>query len=211
MRKIFIICLLMGSALLTSAKQKFGIDLGIGAKAGVNLNKVEGIGLKNTFNSDPHAGFFIHVNKRRVGIQIEAVWSQNHMITDSSFNGFYKQYIKNFDDSLTIESYRFSTISIPLLLNIKPAQWLWIQLGPQFDANVNVVSQHHIVKSGLDVIKKNNYSAVGGVWVQLGGKAPVLRVNLGARYVVGLDNLNALTNVEIWKNHMLQIHIGISY
>ncbi len=211
MKKIFILSLIISTSLLSVAKQKFGVDLGIGAKAGLNLNTVEGLGLKKTYNTDPHAGFFIHLNKRHFGVQLEAIWSRNHIITDSSFNGIYKQYLQDFDDSLTIESYRFSTISIPFLFNIKPAQWFWIQVGPQFDANVNVVSQYHIIKSGVDVIKKNNYSAVGGVWIQLGGKAPLLRVNLGARYIVGLDNLNALTKVEMWKNQSLQIHIGISY
>jgi hypothetical protein len=211
MKKIVFLFFISILCFRAEAKQKFGIDLGLGLKGGINLNKMQGLGLKNTYNSDPHAGFFIHLNKRHMGFQLEAVWSQNHMITDSNFKGFYNQYIQNFDDSLSEESFRFSTISIPILLNIKLTQWLWLQAGPQFNANINVANKHNIIKSGLDIIKQQSYSAVGGVWVQFGGKAPVLRVNLGARFIAGLDNLNYLTKVEVWKNQMIQIHLGISY
>lgn len=192
-------------------KKKFGIDLGIGLKGGLNLNKVQGFGWKNNYATDPHGGFFMHLNKHRLGFQIEAVWSQSHIITDSSFTGLYHQYLQNADDSVNAESFRFSTISIPILLNIKLTQWLWIQAGPQFNAHVSVADKNHIIKSGLDIINKQSYSAVGGVWVQLGGNSPALRVNLGARYVAGLDNLNSLSTTHIWKSQMIQIHLGISY
>jgi hypothetical protein len=97
------------------------------------------------------------------------------------------------------------------LLNIKLTQWLWLQAGPQFNANVSVADKNHIIKSGVDIINKQSYSAVGGIWIQFGGNAPLLRVNLGARYIAGLDNLNSLNNKEIWKNQMVQLHLGISY
>lgn len=193
------------------AKQKFGTDLGIGIKGGLNFNKIQGKGWQEQFATDPHAGFFMHLNKRHVGFQIEANWSQNHIITDSSFKGLYNQYLQNFDDSLGGESFRFSSISIPILLNIKLTQWLWIQAGPQFNANINVTDKNNIIKSGINVINQQSYSAVGGIWIQFGGNAPLLRVNLGARFIAGLNNLNTLNSVQQWKNQMVQLHLGISY
>jgi hypothetical protein len=211
MKKIVLFILFTTLLQSAFAKQKFGIDLGIGVKGGLNLNKVQGLGWQNQYSTDPHAGFFMHLNKRHVGFQIEAVWSQSHIITDSSFMGLYKQYLQNADDSVNAEAFRFSTISIPILLNIKLTQWLWLQAGPQFNANVSVADKNHIIKSGVDIINKQSYSAVGGIWIQFGGNAPLLRVNLGARYIAGLDNLNSLNNKEIWKNQMVQLHLGISY
>ncbi len=199
------------TAMQVQGKQKFGIDLGIGVKGGLNLNKVEGKGWKNYYSTDPHAGFFMHLNKRHVGFQIEAVWSQSHVVTDSSFAGLYHQYLQKAEDSIQAESFRFSTISLPVLLNIKLAQWLWIQAGPQFNAHVSVTDKNHILKSGLEIINKQSYSAVGGVWIQFGGNAPLLRVNLGARFIAGLDNLNSLNRSQIWKSQMVQIHLGLSY
>ncbi|MCC7028911.1 MAG: PorT family protein [Chitinophagaceae bacterium] len=211
MKKIFLFLLFANILQWSFAKQKFGIDLGIGVKGGLNMNKVQGLGWQNQYSTDPHAGFFMHLNKRHAGFQLEAVWSQSHIITDSSFTGLYRQYLQNADDSVNAESFRFSTISIPILLNIKLTQWLWLQAGPQFNAHVSVADKNRIIKSGLDIINKQSYSAVGGIWIQFGGKAPLIRVNLGARYIAGLDNLNSLTNKEIWKSQMVQLHLGISY
>ncbi|HQW47071.1 MAG TPA: hypothetical protein PLZ98_08340, partial [Chitinophagaceae bacterium] len=130
---------------------------------------------------------------------------------DSSFKGLYNQYIQNFDDSLTGESFKFSSISLPFLLNIKLTQWLWLQAGPQFNANINVADKNKIIKSGLNIINQQSYSAVGGVWIQFGGKAPLLRVNMGARYIAGLNSLNALSKTQVWKNQLIQVHLGISF
>lgn len=211
MKKILFLTLFTAISFVTFGKQKFGIDLGIGLKGGLNFNKVEGKGWKNIYSTDPHAGFFIHLNKRHVGVQLEAVWSQNHIITDSSFKGLYNQYIEKFDDSLTGGSFRFNAISLPFLLNLKLTQSLWIQLGPQFNANINVADENHIIKSGVNIINQQSYSAVGGIWLQFGGKSPLLRINLGARYIAGLNNLNSLNNMQVWKNQMIQVHLGISY
>lgn len=193
------------------AKQKFGIDLGIGVKGGINFNKILGKGWIEQFNTDPHFGFFAHLNKRRVGIQIEALWSQNHMTTDSSFRGLYKQYLNNVGDSLNNGMFRFNTISLPILINIKLSQWLWIQAGPQFNANINVVDKNQILRSGVSIINQQSYSAVGGIWIQFGGKAPLIRVNAGARFVAALNNINMLETNEVWKNQMVQLHLGLSY
>ena len=211
MKKIGFLILFSLIFFVTHGKQKFGIDLGIGMKGGINFNKIQGLGWQNTYYTDPHGGFFVHLNKRHVGFQLEAVWSQNHITTDSSFKGLYNQYIQNFDDSLTGESFKFSSISLPFLLNIKLTQWLWLQAGPQFNANINVADKNKIIKSGLNVINQQSYSAVGGVWIQFGGKAPLLRVNMGARYIAGLNSLNALSKTQVWKNQLIQVHLGISF
>lgn len=197
------------------AKQKFGTDLGIGLKGGLNFNKVVASEWKNKFSTDPHGGFFLYLNKYRVGVQIEANWTQNKMTTDSSFYGLYKQYYQTAMDSLNGGTFKFSTISIPLLVNLKLSQFLWIQLGPQYSASVNILDKNKILKSGVEVIKQNNFNLVGGLWAQFGGKAPLVRVNAGIRYVSGVSNMSSLVtskgDVQDWKNQMIQVHIGFSY
>lgn len=212
---LFIFIGLLGVAPNANAKQKFGTDLGIGIKGGLNFNKVVASEWKNKFSTDPHAGFFVYINKYRVGIQAEANWTQTRMTTDSSFYGLYQQYYQTASDSFNAGSFRFSTVSIPLLLNIKLSQFLWLQLGPQYSASVNMVDKNKLLKSGVDIVKSGNFNAVGGLWVQLGGKAPLLRVNLGLRYISGISNMSNLNTItgakNEWKNQMIQVHVGISY
>lgn len=192
-------------------KQKFGVDLGIGVKGGLNFNKFSAAGFKSVFQTDPHAGFFLHFNKRHFGVQLEAVWTQTQITTDSTFEGLYNQYMHQAIDSLNQASFKFSTISLPILLNLKMTQKVWIQLGPQFNANVGVTDKNNIIRSGKSIIAQQNYSVVGGVWIQFGGNAPLVRVNLGARFVYGLTNLNNMSMNPLWNNRMLQIHLGLSY
>ncbi|MBL7765691.1 MAG: outer membrane beta-barrel protein [Chitinophagaceae bacterium] len=209
--KISCILFLLFLSISAQAKEKFGIDLGVGIKGGLNANVVTGAGLKNQISTDPHAGFFAHLNKRLLGIQIEAVWTQNHIVTDSTFYGIYKQYYRKAEDSLNAGSFKFNTISLPLLLNIKPLPWLWLQVGPEFTANIGVADKNQILKSGVRIINQQDYKIIGGVWVQFGGKAPLIRVNCGLRYVGGLTNINSLNTTKPWQNQMIQLHLGLGY
>lgn len=191
--------------------QAFGSDLSVGVKGGANVQKISGDGLKGAYSTGPHLGAFAHLNKRKVGIQIEAVWTQNQITTDSTFYGLYKQYYNNVDDSLNVGSFRFNNVSIPILLNLKLTQKAWIQVGPQFLGNVSMVDKDKLLKSGVDIIKRQNYNFITGLWFQFGGKAPLLKVNAGIRAIFGLNNMNALSNYQVWLNQMYQIHIGIGY
>lgn len=213
MKKILLLIFFLFSLLKQlNAKQKFGIDFSVGVKGGVNINEMQGLGWKkDIYHTNPHAGFFMHINKKHIGFQLEALWSQSQGVSDTNFKQIYKQYINHFSDSLNAGNFRFNMISLPILLNIKFAQWFWIQAGPQFDANINVLDKNKIIKSGVNIINQNNYSGVVGVWFQLGGKAPVVRVNFGARYITSLNNLNSFQTNGIWKNQCLQIHLGLSY
>ena len=196
---------------ITSAKQKFGVDLGVGIKGGLSFTKFDGLGFQSVYHTDPHAGFFIHLNRRKIGLQVESVWTQTQITTDSSFEGLYNQYMHQAIDSINQASFKFSTISLPILLNLKLTQKVWIQLGPQFNANVGVTDKNNILKSGKSIIAQNNYSAVAGIWLQFGGNAPLVRVNLGARFIYGLSNINQMSVNPIWRNQMVQLHLGLSY
>lgn len=195
-----------------SAREKFGLDLNIGLKAGLNFNRVSGKGWDEIYKTNPHAGLFVYLNKRRIGIHVESVFSQNSMTTDSSFYGLYKQFYNNALDSLSTGSFRFQTVSIPILVNLKVTQFLWLQLGPQYNANVSVIDRRQLLKTGLDIVSQNSFDMVSGLWLQLGSKkSPVFKVNAGLRYIWGISNLNNVLSNNAWKNQSVQLHIGINY
>jgi hypothetical protein len=215
MKKILLLICVSLAALNLAKAKKYGVDLSIGLKAGVNMNKMTGSGLKDKYSTDPHLGFFAHLNKKRLGIQVEGVWTQNRIITDSTFYGFYKQYYRTAEDSLNEGAFRFQTLAIPILLNIKLHERIWIQVGPQFSSNINLLDKNKILKSGFTVIEDGSVNGVAGLWFQFGGKNPVLHMNAGARFILGVNNMNELIsttgNSGKWKNQMIQFHLGISY
>lgn len=214
MKYLHVILIILISSFLSTtadAKKPYGSDLGIGVKGGLNLNKTKGEGLTAQYKTDPHVGLFCYLNKSRLGLHIESMWTQNHITTDTSFRGIYKQYVNQIIDSLQVGTFRFSTIALPLLVNIKFAEFLWLQVGPQFNANISVTDKNNWVKSGLQIIAQQQYHAVAGVWIQLGGDSPLLKVNLGARFMMSLNNLNALNESLPWKNQQIQLHLGIGY
>jgi hypothetical protein len=73
------------------------------------------------------------------------------------------------------------------------------------------LDKNKILKSGIEVISQNSYDVIGGLWVQFGGKSPLLRVNAGIRYIWGISNINNLIRERSWTNQMIQLHVGISY
>ncbi|HMN32190.1 MAG TPA: hypothetical protein PKA54_02330 [Chitinophagaceae bacterium] len=211
MKNLFIIFVFMlfNSSLI--AKDTFGTDFSIGLKGGLNFNKLNGQGWEQTFATNLQGGFFAHINKKHIGIQLEALYVQNAITTDSNFYGLYHQYTNNIFDSLTKGSFQFNSISVPILLNIKLAQWFWVQLGPQFDATLDVIDKKEILKSGSQILQQQNYSGVAGIWIQMGGKAPLIRVNFGARYITSLNNLSSFQTNDVWRNQRIQLHLGLSY
>lgn len=197
------------------SKEKFGIDVGIGAKGGLNFNKVVASEWKDQYSTDPHAGLFVFVNSARLGVQVEAIWSQSHITTDSSFYGLYQQYYNQISDSADKGTFQFTTISIPLLINLKLAQFLWIQGGPQYTANVSMIDKNELLKSGQNIIKQNNFNVLGGLWFELGRRSQSIRLNAGVRYISGITNMSNIktlsgSNSE-WKNQMIQVHVGFNF
>jgi hypothetical protein len=77
-----------------------------------------------------------------------------------------------------------------------------LQLGPQFGSLLN----QHVDNLNTDrnIFKKSDFSAVGGLWIQL----PL--VNLGGRYEIGLNNINDIDNSEKWRNQAFTIFVGIT-
>ncbi|MEZ5046574.1 MAG: outer membrane beta-barrel protein [Chitinophagaceae bacterium] len=165
MKKIILIILILLSYRGLNAKQKFGLDLNIGVKAGLNANKVLGKGWKDAYKTNPHAGFFIYLNKRKIGLHGEVIFSQNKMITDSSFYGLYHQYYNNIADSVNAGNlFRFTTVSIPILLNIKLLPSVWIQLGPQYSSHISVLDKNNLIKRSRQKIIRSQNSMIFSYW-----------------------------------------------
>ena len=164
-----------------------------GLKAGANLQKIQGIPFKDKFTFGYHAGAFATVGiTSKFGIQPEVLFSSVSADTATQFStvyGFKK-----------VDKIKLNYLDIPVLINIKAAQFLTIQAGPQF--SVLIDKNESLLKNGETAFKKGNVSAVAGLQFNL------TKFKIYGRYVAGLSNQNNVNNTDEWKNRNIQVGIG---
>jgi len=122
------------------------------------------------------------------------------------WNQYQTKTSNEFDDVVPggtsdLKGVKLNYLSIPLLLNFRPVQFITFQAGPQFGILIN--KDQNLLKNGQQAFKSGDFSMLGGVQLNLGG------LRLGGRYQVGLNNLNDIDNSTKWKNQGFQIYAGI--
>lgn len=207
MMKTLLISLLMCCAVYGFSQKRFDHNANrekffrVGAKAGVNINKITGQSYKEGFNYNYLLGGFMQFNfSRTFGLQPEA----NFVQSSSEFtNNASDVYDDLFRDGSQRKA-RLNYIKVPLLLNINvgSSKRVKLQLGPQIGGLLNQSIDG--LRNDRDIFKESDWSAVGGLWIQL----PL--INIGGRYEVGLSNLNDIDNTEKWKSQAFTIFAGIT-
>jgi len=166
----------------------------IGVKGGTNITQIQGQSFENGFKFGYSLGGFVELNfSKQWGIQPELLWNQSKTTTAYNFNQIYNGF---YGQDVTL-----NYLSIPILLSFKPTPLLSLQLGPQFGI---LMSQPSNLGDNIsNAFKSGDFSILGGAQLNLGA----LRV--GARYFVGLNNINDLSNQDTWKNQGFQLYIGV--
>lgn len=207
MKKLFFVILAFTS-LNVFAQRKFDPNsdhenfFRIGAKAGLNINKIDGQSYKSGFNYNYLLGGFMQFNfSKRFGLQPEVNFVQS---TSEFSNDASNVYDDLFSDGSQKKA-KLDYLKIPLLLNINvgPSKRVKLQIGPQVGSllHQNIDS----LKENRDIFKKGDWAAVGGLWIQL----PF--INIGARYELGLTNLNNVDNIEKWRSQAFTIFAGFTF
>lgn len=174
----------------------------IGAKAGVNINKITGQAYKEGFNYNYLLGGFMQFNfSKTFGFQPEINFVQSSSEFSDDASDVYEDLFKIGSQRKAKLNY----LKVPLLLNINvgPSKRVKLQLGPQIGGLLN--QSFDSLKENRDIFKKGDWSAVGGLWIQL----PF--VNIGGRYEIGLTNLNDIDNSEKWKSQAFTIFAGFTF
>ncbi|HRO42313.1 MAG TPA: outer membrane beta-barrel protein [Flavipsychrobacter sp.] len=195
---------------IVASAQKIDIDLGI--KLGANFTNINGKYWENGYKANLLGGAFLGVNGKRLGVQLEGIFSQATFVTGDRFNEIYSDLLQTGKDSIKNGSFKVNYLSVPLLLNIKLFSRAVIQIGPQFSGVVMVNDRDELVKDAGELFK-SSFDGVIGLWLNLPA-----RLNLGARYVIGLSNINKSDGMnsagqeidDAWKHRTLQLHIGYS-
>lgn len=172
-----------------------------GAKGGVNINKISGQSYKSGFNYNYQLGGFLQFNfSKRFGLQPEV----NFVQSSSEFSNDATDVYDDLFRSGSQKNAKLNYLEIPLLLNINvgESKHIKLQFGPAY--GVRLSESVDSLVNNIDIYKGGDWSAIGGLWIQL----PV--VHLGARYKYGLTNINSVDNREKWKAQAIQIFIGIT-
>ena len=173
-----------------------------GAKGGVNVNKITGQSYKQGFNYNFQAGIFLQFNfSNRFGLQPEV----NFVQTSSEFSNDPSDiYDDIFRDGSQKKS-KLSYLEVPLLLNINvgESKRVKLQIGPAYGGLLKQTVDS--LKSNGNIYKNGEWAAIGGLWIQI----PF--VNFGARYKLGLTDINAIDNRQSWKSQSIQVFVGITF
>jgi hypothetical protein len=174
----------------------------LGVKAGVNINKISGQSYKDGFNYNFQGGAFAQFNfSKTFGIQPEISFVQTQAEFTNDTNTIYDDLFGGGSQKKAKLNY----LEIPVLLNINvgPSKRVKLQFGPSYGALLKQTVDS--LKTKGDIYKNGEWSAIGGLWLQL----PF--VNLSARYKLGLSDINSIDNRQQWKNQAIQISAGFTF
>ena len=170
----------------------------LGAKAGTNVVKIDGVSFKDQFKYGYQIGGFAQiVLNKKISVQPEVMFNQASTTLDSNYKSIYQNIITSGQSKV-----KLNYLSIPLLLNYKLIGPISLQAGPQF--SILMDQNKNFLQNGGDAFKKGDFSMVGGVQVK------ILKLYLSGRYVVGLSNINDIDNKDKWKSQAVQLSVGLS-
>ncbi|HEX6334045.1 MAG TPA: porin family protein [Flavisolibacter sp.] len=171
----------------------------IGGKVGANIMKVDGKAFRDEFRYGYHLGGFMEIGLgKKWSIMPEVVFNQYQTRADSSFKNVYENAV-NFSN---YQDVKLNYLSIPLVLNYKLGNVLSLQAGPQY--GILLDQSKNLVENGRDAFKSGDFSLIGGAQIR------VSKIRLTGRYVVGLTNINDISDQEKWKNQGYQLSVGFA-
>lgn len=190
MKKIIFFAACFMCTITASIAQSFHL----GAKAGVNMNKIDGQAFKDGFNAGFQLGGFMEIDLgKTIGIQPEVLFNQTNTTIASDATDIYNLALDGQKKTLNY-------LSIPVLLRINAGKLITFHLGPQYSILMN--SHETILQNGTDAFKSGDFAAVLGAQVNLGS------LKVYGRYNIGLSNINDIDNKDKWKNQQIQLGLG---
>ena len=193
MKFIFISFALLTIATTTSYAQK----LHYGVVAGTNIYKMTGRSFDNKFQAGFSGGVYgEYTFSRMLALQPELLFNQLMGNTSDQFSQIYP-------GSVSSKVY-LNFISLPVMVAFKPTPELSILFGPQYSYLVSQTTglTPDPVYGGKDAFKKSDLSLAFGGQLNLG------KFKVGARYTVGLSDINNLPASDDWKYHGFHFYLG---
>lgn len=184
------------------------IKIDLGLKVAANFASINGAEWEKNTATGFAGGAFFAISRNRFGGQVEALFSRakytgngvtfyKTMVADNNFN--------NAADSAKKGEFIVSSISLPVMLNVKIAGPLWFQVGPQFSSIISINDKDKLVKDTKDVFKTGDVSGVVGLQVNLAS------IRVSARYIFGFSDVSMASASSSWKQRNIQLGLGWSF
>ncbi len=181
--------------ILISAASYAQAGFRLGIKGGTNLTQLSGQSFDNGFKSGFQLGGFMEIDfSKSIGIEPEVLFNEYNGRTSSNLGSVLTNMNSNQDVHLNY-------LSIPVLLRINANKMLTFVVGPQYSILIN--PHETTLQNGQDAFKSGDFAAVGGLQLNLSA------FRIYGRYVVGLNNINDISNQDSWKSQQIQLGIGI--
>jgi hypothetical protein len=175
-----------------------GIHIGI--KGGANMTKIDGEQYDEAFHFNYYIGPFLQLNLTKgFGIQPEVLFTQSTSQTGTRFSDIYT----SFPDADN-KKIKLNYLSIPVMANIHLSNALILQLGPQY--SILMDSHKSLVQNGKDAFKSGDFSAAGGLWLNL-----PFGLSVSGRYVIGLSDIQNLPDENKWTSQAIQLGVGFRF
>ncbi len=211
MKRSFLFSLLSGILFCSSVANAQSVPvvkslpkLDLGIKIGANFAQIGGDNWEQSYKPGIVGGITLGLHKKKIGVQAEFLVNTSHYTS----TGLY--------DSVNKGDFRALYFDIPLLFEYrvvggKLLPKLWLMAGPQFSNLISVTSLNSYAGDVKNSFKSSSFSGV------LGAEMRYFKFTLGARYILGLTDVNNVSSIngttakQAWNNHSIQVYAGIRF
>lgn len=192
MKKVFFIFLILICSQLINAQDHFTI----GVKLGQNFSNVNNV-LADKTSASYHVGVVTQFSLTPMfGIAPEVILSQTKLEAVPTIEDVLGA------NNLQPSTYHLNYISFPILLQIKPVSKLIIELGPQYSVLLNQSKDGKEI--AIMAFTSGDFAFVSGAKLNFSG------LSVYGRYVVGMQDINAIQDQNKWKTRQWQLGISMT-
>ena len=175
------------------AQSKFSMGLKLGPNlSSVNANATVGETYKSI--TGYHGGMFATIKGSKIGFQPEILFSKQGYILKTTAGQ---------------DVFDFKYVNVPIIIKWYMVKGLNVQIGPQLDLLTSAIKE---AADGTNTDHENILrDRVWNLCVGLGVDLP-FKINLDARYVIGLTDVNNLTSAgSALKSSVVQFSLGYRF
>lgn len=174
--------------------------LKVGAKAGANMVKIDGVSFENSFQVGYYAGGFVEIKLgEKFYLMPELLFSETNLSTTTDFRNIYRDLL-SLD---TLKGIRLQALSLPISLNWRLANVFALSGGAMFTRNM---------KKGEGLLD-NAESAIrsGDIALMAGANFMFSKFRINARYLRGISEQNNIDGRDPWKQQTIQLGVGFVF
>ena len=195
MKRLHFITLLLLCAITAEAQ-----FLKVGAKAGANLVKIDGVSFENGFQVGYYGGGFLEIKlSKSFYLMPEVLFSETNLSTTNDFRNIYRDLL-SLD---TLKGIRLQALSLPISLNWRLANVFSLSGGAMFTRNIK--KGEGLLENAESAVRSGDIALMAGCNFNFGK----FRVN--ARYLRGIKEQNNIDGRDPWKQQTIQLGLGFVF